>query len=137
MTDFSFSPFDDGLLVTGSQDQTIKLWRLQSDGLTSDLTTPVLELPEQSRRVETVTWHPTADCLLASSSGLGVALWDCVSGDQVCSDWSTHLILSSDWLIFSLSLAPLFRGVIGIDSVDTAFAVNNCDLNNVTNCRLF
>ena len=87
VTDFSFSPFDDGLLVTGSQDQTIKLWRLPSGGLTSDLTSPVLELPEQSRRVETVTWHPTADCLLTSSSGSGVTLWDCVGGEQV---WSTQ-----------------------------------------------
>ena len=28
VTDFAFSPFDDGLMVTGSQDQTVKLWRI-------------------------------------------------------------------------------------------------------------
>ena len=67
VTDFAFSPFDDGLLATGSQDQTIKLWRLPEPGsLTSDLTEPELELPEQPRRVETVTWHPLADGLLVS-----------------------------------------------------------------------
>ena len=102
VTDFAFSPFDDGLIVTGSQahlgplfslvnyivtsnasdllnltqgswhwaqDQTIKLWRLPEPGsLISDLSEPELELPEQPRRVETVSWHPLADCLLVRTS---------------------------------------------------------------------
>ena len=83
VTDFSFSPFDDGLLVTGSQDQTIKLWRLPSAGLTADISDPVLVLPEQSRRVETVTWHPVSDALMTSSSGVMLSMWDCVTGDQL------------------------------------------------------
>ena len=65
VTDFAFSPFDDGLIATGSQDQTIKLWRLPRS-LTSDITEAELELPEQPRRVETVSWHPLADGLLVS-----------------------------------------------------------------------
>ena len=65
VTDFAFSPFDDGLIATGSQDQTIKLWRLPQS-LTSDITEAELELPEQPRRVETVSWHPLADGLLVS-----------------------------------------------------------------------
>ena len=91
ITDFAFSPFDDGLVATGSQDQTIKLWRLPSagTGLKSDMTTAELVLPEQTRRVETVTWHPTADCLLTSSSGTSVTLWDCVTGAEVWT-WSQH-----------------------------------------------
>ena len=72
VTDFAFSPFDDGLIATGSQDQTIKLWRLPAPGsLTSDLTEAELELPEQPRRVETVSWHPLADGLLVRSPGQG------------------------------------------------------------------
>ena len=69
VTDFAFSPFDDGLLATGSQDQTIKLWRLPAPSeLASDLTEPELELAEQPRRVETVCWHPLADGLLVSEA---------------------------------------------------------------------
>ena len=83
MTDFSFSPFDDGLLVTGSQDQTIKLWRLPSAGLSADISAPVLVLPEQTRRVETVTWHPVSDALMTSSSGVMLSMWDCVTGGQL------------------------------------------------------
>ena len=33
VNDFAFSPFDDGLLATGSSDQTIKLWRLPKPGI--------------------------------------------------------------------------------------------------------
>ena len=80
VTDFAFSPFDDGLLATGSADQKIKLWRLPSTGLTGDITVPELELPEQPRRVETVCWHPTADCILTTSSGEVVTVWDCMGG---------------------------------------------------------
>ena len=83
VTDFAFSPFDDGLLATGSADQKIKLWRLPSGGLTGDITVPELELPEQPRRVETVSWHPTADCILTTSSGDAVTLWDCMGGAGV------------------------------------------------------
>ena len=76
VTDFAWSPFDDGLLATGSQDQTIKLWRIPEAGLTKNLTVAEVTLPEQPRRVETVTWHPAAGGVLTSSCGGGVTVWD-------------------------------------------------------------
>ena len=82
VTDFAFSPHDDGLLATGSQDQTVKIWRIPRAGLSSNLTVPEVSLGEQARRVETVSWHPTAEALLASSSGQGIALWDLSVGRQ-------------------------------------------------------
>ena len=82
VTDFAFSPHDDGLLATGSQDQTVKIWRIPRAGLSSNLTVPEVSLGEQARRVETVSWHPTAEAILASSSGQGVALWDLSLGRQ-------------------------------------------------------
>ena len=85
VTDFAFSPHDDGLLATGSQDQTVKVWRVPRSGLQGNLTVPEVALPEQPRRVETVSWHPTAEALLASSSGTGVSLWDLTVGQQVWS----------------------------------------------------
>ncbi|CAB4065106.1 CORO7 [Lepeophtheirus salmonis] len=65
VTDFKFSPFDDGLLATGSQDLTIKLWRIPESGLTSNLSNPELTLPLQPKRVETVEFHPAADNVLS------------------------------------------------------------------------
>ena len=82
VTDFAFSPHDDGLLATGSQDQTVKIWRIPRAGLSSNLTVPEVSLGEQARRVETVSWHPTAEALLVSSSGQGIALWDLTVGRQ-------------------------------------------------------
>ena len=104
VTDFAFSPHDDGLLATGSQDQTVKIWRIPRTGLSSNLTVPEVSLGEQARRVETVSWHPTAEALLASSSGQGIALWDLSVGrqawtynghaDQVCARSNLKQILT-------------------------------------------
>ena len=35
--DFEFSPFDDNLLLSASEDTTLKLWQIPSDGLTQHL----------------------------------------------------------------------------------------------------
>ena len=35
--DFEFSPFDDHLLLSASEDLTLKLWQIPSDGLTQHL----------------------------------------------------------------------------------------------------
>ena len=79
VTDLSFSPFDDGLLATGSQDQKVKIWRIGSSGLSNDLSSAEEEL-EDSRRVERLRWHPAADCLLATAAGLQAKVWDLTKG---------------------------------------------------------
>jgi len=93
VTDFSFSPHDDWLLVTGSQDCTVKIWRIPKEGITGSLDNAELTLPEQSRRIETVTWHPIADCILATTSGTGVSVWDVSTGCSVYT-WDDH----QDWV---------------------------------------
>jgi WD40 repeat protein len=40
VTDFQFSPFDDCLLATGSEDLSVRLWRIPPDGLTESLSAP-------------------------------------------------------------------------------------------------
>lgn len=84
VTDFQFSPFDDGLLASGSQDSTIKLWRIPASGMPlSGLTKAELVLPEQPRRVETINFHPTADGILASSSATALNVWDLQAAKEV------------------------------------------------------
>ena len=89
VTDFQFSPFDDGLLATCSQDQTIKVWRIPEQGLSRSLSTPEVTLPEQPRRVETVSWHPAAQAVLTSSCHTAVTIWDVTRASDTWS-WSGH-----------------------------------------------
>ena len=88
VTDFAFSPFDDGLLATGSQDQTIKVWRIPREGLTTNLATPELTL-QQHRRVETVTFHPAAEGLLTTSCHTNINIWD-ITRDRQVWGWANH-----------------------------------------------
>lgn len=102
VTDFSFSPHDDGLLASGSADCSVKLWRLPRDLFTASarpsLDTPLLTLPEQARRIETVSWHPTAELILASSSGTGVSVTDVSTGETLYT-WEDHgdWVQATDW----------------------------------------
>lgn len=96
VTDMAFSPFNDGLLATGSQDCLVinhslltnfgfflmsqffqvKIWHIPEKGLEESLSTPECVFSHKQRRVETVSFHPTADFLLTSTSFATVSLWD-------------------------------------------------------------
>jgi len=77
VTDFDFSPFEDGLLATGSADSTVKVWCINGDQL-GDLSTlsPEVVTSSKHRRVENVAFHPTAEYLLSYSSQNSINLWD-------------------------------------------------------------
>ncbi|KAF9805154.1 hypothetical protein SFRURICE_013347 [Spodoptera frugiperda] len=76
ITDMEFSPFHDGLLLTGSQDSLVKIWHIPPEGLKESLSTPECTLPQKQRRVENVGFHPVADGLIHVASGHELALWD-------------------------------------------------------------
>ncbi|KAG0174129.1 Coronin-7 [Apophysomyces sp. BC1015] len=75
VSDWHFSPFDDQLLVTGAEDGMIKLWNIPDED-----TNPVcsVSIPIQSRRVDLVRWHPTADQIVTTlgNDGNKVRVWD-------------------------------------------------------------
>ncbi|XP_039748094.1 coronin-7 isoform X1 [Pararge aegeria] len=76
ITDMEFSPFHDGLLLTGSQDSLVKVWHIPTEGLKESLSTPECTLSQKQRRVENVGFHPVADGLIHVASGHEFALWD-------------------------------------------------------------
>ncbi|XP_068623199.1 coronin-7 [Battus philenor] len=76
ITDMEFSPFHDGLLLTGSQDSLVKVWHIPQEGLKESLSTPECTLSQKQRRVENVGFHPVADGLIHVASGHELALWD-------------------------------------------------------------
>ena len=62
----------------------IKLWRIPETGLASTgLNQPELVLPSQPRRVETVNFHPTADCILATTSFDSLVIWDLIQAKEL------------------------------------------------------
>ncbi|XP_063231894.1 coronin-7 [Bacillus rossius redtenbacheri] len=90
VTDMDFSPFHDGLLATGSQDCLVKVWHIPEGGLQESLSTAECTFSHKQRRVETVCFHPTADCLLTTSSYSTVTLWDVSSEKELYSSGAQH-----------------------------------------------
>ncbi|XP_052868996.1 coronin-7 [Anopheles cruzii] len=76
VTYLDFSPFHDGLLATGSQDCLVKVWHVPEKGLEQSISNPECSFSTKQRRVETVGFHPTADCLLFATAIGCVSLWD-------------------------------------------------------------
>lgn len=86
VTDMEFSPFHDGLLATASQDCLVKVWHIPEKGLETSLTNPECTFSHKQRRVERVGYHPTADCLLYSTSAGCINLWDLTEQKEIFSN---------------------------------------------------
>jgi coronin-1B/1C/6 len=98
--DLTFSPFDDNLLFTGSEDSTIRGWRVPDGGLTANESNPVVELKGHSKKVGILAFHPSAENVLASA-GMDntIHLWDATtsSAKAVLKGFSSEQILSLNW----------------------------------------
>mmetsp|Transcript_47480 Transcript_47480/g.133612 ORF Transcript_47480/g.133612 Transcript_47480/m.133612 type:complete len:449 (+) Transcript_47480:103-1449(+) len=66
--DFEFSPFDESLLVSASEDLTMKLWRLPDEGLKQHMKEPLAVLEGHGKKVLFSHFNPSADGILASCS---------------------------------------------------------------------
>ncbi|XP_055910299.1 coronin-7 isoform X4 [Eupeodes corollae] len=106
VTDLEFSPFHDGLLATASQDCLVKIWHIPEKGLDASLSDAECVFSHKQRRVETVGFHPTADCLLHSTAAGCVTLWDITTQKEVFSN-NEHpeVIQSVSWKQDGTSLA--------------------------------
>ncbi|XP_037794281.1 coronin-7-like [Penaeus monodon] len=76
ITDFDFSPFDDGMLATCSTDANVKIWHIPEGGLTESLANAEYALPQFDKRVENVLFHPTTEFILTVAYFDTVKLWD-------------------------------------------------------------
>ncbi|XP_055370712.1 coronin-7 isoform X2 [Condylostylus longicornis] len=98
VTDIMFSPFHDGILATASQDCLVKIWHIPEKGLEQSLENPECTFSHKQRRVETVGFHPTADCLLYSTAAGTVTLYDIsVQKECFCNNEHTEVIQSLSW----------------------------------------
>ena len=75
--DFDFSPFNDNLLATASEDATVKFWIIPDEGLTKDVTEFDAELKGHSKKLIFAKFHPSSDYTIATSSAdSSVRIWD-------------------------------------------------------------
>ena len=77
IVDFEFSPFNDSLLSTASEDGSIKLWIIPPDGITEDVQECDAELKGHAKKLILSRFHPTADYTMASGAADGtIRIWD-------------------------------------------------------------
>jgi len=90
--DFDFNPFDDHVIASGSDDTTVKVWRIPQGGLTENITTPIADLHGHGKKVTLLRYNPTVNgCLLSSSGDQTVKVWDvenqrCVNTNSSTAD---------------------------------------------------
>jgi len=68
--DIQWSPHDDDIIASASEDCTVKVWQIPEGGLTANLEDPLVELVAHQRRVGLIVWHPTAQNILLSGGTL-------------------------------------------------------------------
>jgi len=61
----------------------VKLWHIPEKGLEESLCNAECIFSHKQRRVETVCFHPTADCLLTTTSYTTLTLWDISSEKEM------------------------------------------------------
>jgi len=97
--DIEFSPFNDAIIGSVSEDCYGKIWRVPEGGLTSNMNEPVQSLSGHKRKVGTINFNPIANNIVATTSAdFTVKIWDIETG-QVRFDVPGHadIIQSSTW----------------------------------------
>lgn len=100
--DLAFNPFNDDLLFTGSEDGTIKGWKLPEDGnIPADTQDDIITLAGHSRKVGILAFHSSAENVLASA-GMDqiINIWDItVNAPKITINQSAgeNQIMSLNW----------------------------------------
>ncbi|GAB7360101.1 hypothetical protein MBLNU230_g7865t1 [Neophaeotheca triangularis] len=102
--DTDFSPFNDDIVASASDDGKVFLWKvpenfsLHSDQDEPTDVSPVGKLSGHSRKVGHVCFNPAAENVLASSSGdYTVKLWDLEDGQSKLSLKHNDIVQSLSW----------------------------------------
>lgn len=94
--DMDFSPFDDSMLATASEDSTIKLWSIPDDWEPTDekgmgkkgddFSDSLMDLEGHRKKVTLCRFHPTAsNTMMSCSADYTVKVWDIEAGSAVSS----------------------------------------------------
>ncbi|CAJ0578785.1 unnamed protein product, partial [Mesorhabditis spiculigera] len=82
--EIAWSPFNDNVIASCSEDTTAKVWLIPEGGLRKNITEPVVELLGHQKRVNTIAWHPVAANLLLTAGGENVMyMWNVGTGEAL------------------------------------------------------
>ena len=97
--DLAWSPFNDQIIASSSEDGTIKIWEIPDGGLLTNLTTPLLTFDYHQRRCSNIQWHPVANNILMSvSQDPSIVVWNLEDGSAVCEiDCHPDLIFNAEF----------------------------------------
>lgn len=99
--DLAFSPFSSDILMTASEDGTIRGWKIPEGGITADTEDSLISLNGHSRKCGLLAFHPSASNVLASAGMDGVInLWDITQGAPKASFTAgsgDNQIMSLNW----------------------------------------
>jgi len=99
--DIEFNPFNDNIIVSGSEDCYAKVWKIPDEGLKSTLAADdaIQVLKGHKRKVGCVLHNPVANNVIATSStDYLVKIWDIESGSANCSvSGHVDIIQSQCW----------------------------------------
>ncbi|KAF1762250.1 hypothetical protein GCK72_010512 [Caenorhabditis remanei] len=80
----AWSPFNDNVIASCSEDTTCKVWVIPDRGLSRNLTEPAVELTGHQKRVNTIAWHPVANNVLLTAGGENVMfMWNVGTGEAL------------------------------------------------------
>lgn len=97
--DLAWSPFNDNVIASASEDCTVKIWAIPNEGLSEPLREEAVKLVQHEKRALLVSWHPTAEHILASAGADNmIYIWKVDSAEVLVSiDCHTDLPLSISW----------------------------------------
>eukprot|EP01121_Diplochlamys_sp_Union-15-3_P016864 TRINITY_DN581_c0_g1_i1.p1 TRINITY_DN581_c0_g1~~TRINITY_DN581_c0_g1_i1.p1 ORF type:complete len:921 (-),score=175.71 TRINITY_DN581_c0_g1_i1:31-2793(-) len=111
--DFDFNPFDDGVIAIGSENSSIKIFKIPDDGLfglSNNLTNHDALLKGHQHKIVSIDFHPTASNILISTSGDNtVKLWDINKEDAQRTISFKDTPLSITWNYTASTLSVLTK----------------------------
>lgn len=88
--DIDFSPFNDNIIASSSEDCTVKVWSIPEGGPSQTVTQPLMTLSGHQKRVGILMFNPVASNVLASCGSDGTVItWDAERG-QARSSLADH-----------------------------------------------
>ncbi|XP_068164347.1 coronin-1B [Antennarius striatus] len=98
--DIQWSPHDDNIIASASEDLTVKVWQIPDGGLTCPMTDPIVTLEGHCKRVGILAWHPTAyNILLTAGCDNVICVWNVGTEELLykLDDAHPDLIYSVSW----------------------------------------